>query len=74
MSGTLVGLKSVAASRDQPGRDDLKTSRALHCDFRDGVPPVTLGIIERNSNKRIAARCGAERKSRKPIGGSHDEF
>jgi hypothetical protein len=69
-----VGSKSVAASRDQPRRNDLKTSRVSHCDFQDGAPPVTLGIVERNSNKQIAARCGAERKSRKPIGGSYEEF
>jgi hypothetical protein len=51
----------VAASGDQPGRDDLKTSRALHCDFQDGLAPVTVGVVERNSNKQIVARCGAKK-------------
>jgi hypothetical protein len=44
---------------------------AVHCDFREDTPPVTLGAL--NEFKRVL-RVAALAKSKAPIGGSHEEF
>jgi pimeloyl-ACP methyl ester carboxylesterase len=66
MAGTpgLVGSKSGAASGDQPGRDDLKTSRASDCDFRGGALPVTFGAAGQPSNEGRALRRQKESRKR----------